>query len=124
MATRKQVLRFSTTDAPPELDFLFALVRGTRIPVTLQKAGVEKKLELNIDGILIFHGNREKWEIFGRFQGDGKTSWSNFEYGKNEEESERYIFELWSEFRWFYDKRTRKGALETCNFKRRIIKTL
>ena len=123
-----EVLEFFTTNAPPELDFLFALARGTEISITAEHRGAKQEISIYVDGVHILDEERNEWKIRGRILNGEKTDWISFGFLHtppdiaNLKDSRFYQvrreYYLWGSFLWKYNKKTRKGALRTKNFKR------
>ena len=117
MTTEKKELVFDIENGPPELDLLFALVRGNIMSFTIRTRGISKESDFFIDALISQRDElRSQWVVKGRFWGDGVSSWSSFEFLIDRERREKTRYKLWGEFRAMYDKRTRKGRLVTGNF--------
>jgi hypothetical protein len=109
--TSEQVLSFQIENGPPELDFLFALARGTKVSLTISTEHGKGGMGVFIDGIIMYKTiDRSSFKVFGHFEGDGKKTWSGFP-GPN---GKKYY--LWGKFRGAYYKTIRKGYVITNNF--------
>lgn len=141
---KKEPLYLTIVNAAPELDFLFALARHTKVSITFEYNGMKEDKEVYIDSLGNGLGERihplrqdqeptNAWFIKGHFWGNGKDTFSNmFRHAKSVEEQEfgRYEergfgeavekgeeIELWGGFEGIYEKGKRKGQISVMNYK-------
>jgi hypothetical protein len=132
----KEPLFVTIVDAAPELDFLFALARRTKVSITFSVDGIERSMDVYIDSLSVGKGERlhptsqkfsNTWFIMGHFWGDGERSWSTILHKPTEKiEDGRgnplQLFddiEVWGSFQGTYHKGKRSGQIQTLNYRRR-----